>query len=164
MRASPKKVKRRSSAKLERSRIFSFFYDKTWSLRSLGWCCPAQQSIKRNQSEKVLYEKNRGFGRPSGKGVPWNRCESLTTRQEWASGQGRILRAGLSKVNRLWWNPSSVKKAVCLACHSGVLCEGVGLVHRATFCKVSSDIVVDVFSSTITEKKILIGWNCWGAS
>ena len=55
------------------------------------------------------------------------------------------------------------EETVSVACHLVVLCEGVGLVHRATFCEVSSDIVVDVFSNTITEKKILIGWNCWGA-
>ena len=44
------------------------------------------------------------------------------------------------------------EETVSLACHSVVLCEGVGLVHRATFCEVSSNIVVDVFSSAITEK------------
>ena len=36
-----------------------------------------------------------------------------------------------------------------------VLCEGVGIVDRATFCEVSSNTVVDVFSGTITVKWIL---------
>ena len=36
-----------------------------------------------------------------------------------------------------------------------VLCEGVGILDRATFCEVSSNIVVDVFSGTITVKWIL---------
>ena len=35
---------------------------------------------------------------------------------------------------------------------SVILCEGVGIVDRATFCEMSSNIVVDVFSSAITEK------------
>ena len=36
-----------------------------------------------------------------------------------------------------------------------VLCEGVGTLDRATFCEEGSNIVVDVFSGTITVKWIL---------
>lgn len=36
-----------------------------------------------------------------------------------------------------------------------VLCEGIGILGRATFCEASSNIVVDVVSDTIAVKWIL---------